>query len=157
MKSRSLLLIIPLLFTIAAPAQQPNAQDPLMLSLPQGGFVSFINRSEWIDLRQAIRLQQLPAPLGAQALPDTNQTIHRILRDRDGRFVFGYDLWILGDRTAKQFKIAIRPFDSQLQESLRAGDAPAAESLNPFPKPTEPLTLNDGSEFSVDLLINKNA
>ena len=155
MRSRTVLLVIPLLFTIAASPRPANAQETV--SVPQGGFVSFVNRSEWIDLRQAFRFGQLPAPLGAQALSDTDQTIHRILRDRDGRFVFGYDLWILGDRTAKQFKIAIRPLDSQLQESLRAGDAPPAESLNSFPKPTEPQTLNDGSEFSVDLLINKNA
>jgi hypothetical protein len=151
------MLVLPLLFTIAAGTRPAHAQDSLVVSLPQGGFVSFINRSEWIDLRQAIRLRQLPAPLGAQALSETNQTIHRILRDRDGRFVFGYDLWISGDRTTKQFKIAIRPLDSRLAESLRPGGLPAAESLTTFPKSTEPQTLNDGSEFSVDLLMNKNA
>jgi hypothetical protein len=157
MRSRSLLLVIPLLFIIAASAWPAKAQEAVTVSVPQGGFVSFVNRSEWTDLRQAIRLGQLPAPLGAQALSDTDQTIHRILRDRDGRFVFGYDLWILSDQTAKQFKIAIRPLDSQLQENLRATGAPAAESPNTFPKPTEPQILNDGSEFSVDLLINKSA
>ena len=157
MKSKGILLIIPLLFVIAANAQPANAQDPLTVSLPQGGFVSFNNRSAWIDLRQAFRLHQLPAPLGAQALSDTNQTIHRILRDRDGRFVFGYDLWISADRTTKQFKIAIRPLDSRLEESLGSGGSPTGDSISTFPKPTDPQTLNDGSEFSVDLLINKNA
>jgi hypothetical protein len=158
MRSKSILLIIiPLLLTIAAPAQQANAQDPLMLSLAQGGFVAFVNRSEWIDLRQATRLRELPAPLGAQALPDTNQIIHRILRDRDGRFVFGYDLWISGDRVTKQFKIAIRPLDPRLAESLRPSDSLPVDLLSTFPKSTDPQTLKDGSEFSVDLLINKNA
>ena len=157
MRSRSVLFVIPLLFIIAASPLPTNAQEPVTVSVPLGGFVSFVNRSEWLDLRQAIRFGKLPAPLGAQALSDTDQTIHRILRDRNGRFVFGYDLWILGDRTAKQFKIAIRPLDSHLQESLRAAAAPAAESLSTFPRSTEPQTLNDGSEFSVDLLINKNA
>jgi len=157
MRSSSLLFVITLLFTIAVGARTANGQEPVTMSAPQGGFVSFVNRSEWIDLRQAIRLQQLPAPLSAQALSDTNQTIHRILRDRDGRFVFGYDLWILGDPATKQFKIAIRPLESRLQESLRVGDAPDTESLSTFPKPTEPQTLNDGSEFSVDLLSNKSA
>ena len=157
MRSKNLLLLIPLLFVMAANAQPAKAQDPLTVSLAQGGFVSFNNRSVWIDLRQAFRLRQLPAPLGAQALSDTNQTIHRILRDRDGRFVFGYDLWISGDRTTRQFRVAIRPLDSRLEDSLGSGGSPAGESISTFPKPTDPQTLNDGSEFSVDLLINKNA
>src|ERR1043166_8992643 len=155
MRSRTVLLVIPLLFTIAASPRPANAQETV--SVPQGGFVSFVNRSEWIDLRQAFRFGQLPARLGAQALSDTDQTIHRILRDRDGRFVFGYDLWILGDRTAKQFKIAIRPLDSRLAESLRPNDSPPVDPLSTFPKSTDAQTLEDGSEFSVDLLINKNA
>jgi hypothetical protein len=150
------LIIIACLFPAAAIAQRANPPEPVLVSLPQGGFVSFINRPEWIDLRQAIRLRQLPAPLGSQALPDANQTIHRILRDRDGGFVFGYDLWISADRATKQFKIAIRPLDSRLETSLRPDGSPAPESLSTFPKSTEPQTLNDGSEFSVDLLINKS-
>jgi hypothetical protein len=137
-------------------AQRANPPEPVLVSLPQGGFVSFVNRPEWIDLRQAIRLHQLPAPLSSQALPDTNQTIHRILRDRDGSFVFGYDLWISADRATKQFKIAIRPMDSRLETSLRPPDSPASESPSTFPKSTEAQTLNDGSEFSIDLLVNKN-
>ena len=157
MKSKSVALIIVTLFMIVAGARRANAQDPLLVTLPEGGFVSFVNRSEWIDLRQAIRVRQLPAPLGAQALSDTNQTIHRILRDRDGRFMFGYDLWISGDRTNKQFKIAVRPLDSRLAASLRPTDAPGAESASTFPTSTESQILTDGSEFSVDLLINKAA
>jgi len=157
MRSKSILLFITLLFAMTAGTRRATAQDSTLVSLPQGGFISFVNRSEWIDLQQAIRFGQLPAPLRAQALPDTNQTIHRILRDRAGRFVFGYDLWIMADGPARQFKIAIKPMDSRLEESLRAGDSPAAEALSTFPKSTEPQTVNDGSEFSVDLLVNKNA
>lgn len=157
MRSKSLLLVIPMLLMFAASQRQANAQDSLTVSLPQGGFAWFINRSQWIDLRQAIRFQQLPAPLGAQSLSDTNQTIHRILRDREGRFVFGYDLWISGDRTTKHFKVAIKPLDSRLAESLLSRDAPGGEALATFPGSTETQILDDNSEFSVDLLINKNA
>ncbi len=157
MRSKTILLAVSLLCLIAGRAQPAKAQERSLVSLPQGGFVSLVNRSEWIDLRQAMRLQQLPAPLGAQALADTNQTIHRILRDREGRLVFGYDLWISGDKVSGQFKIAIKPLDAQLAESLRPGDPSAAEALSTFPKPTEPQTLKDGAEFSVDLLINKHA
>ena len=133
MRSKSILLFITLLVAMTAGTRRANAQDSLLVSLPQGGFISLVNRSEWIDLQQAIRFGQLPAPLRAQALPDTNQTIHRILRDREGRFVFGYDLWIMADRTTKVFKIAIKPLDSRLTESLRAGDSSAAEALSTFP------------------------
>jgi len=156
MRSKAIVLIIACLFPAAALGQRANPPEPVLLSLAQGGFVSFVNRPEWIDLRQAIRLSQLPAPLGSQALPDGNQTIHRILRDRDGAFVFGYDLWISSDRVTKQFKIAIRPLDSRLETSLRPAGSPGPESPSTFPKSTEPQTLNDGSEFSVDLLINEN-
>jgi hypothetical protein len=144
------------LLPAVAIAQRTNSPEPVLVSLPQGGFVSFVNRPEWIDLRQAVRLRQLPAPLSSQALPDINQRIHRILRDRDGSFVFGYDLWISADRATKQFKIAIKPLDSRLETSVRPDGSPAPESLTTFPKSTEPQTLNDGSEFSIDLLVNKN-
>lgn len=156
MRSKTILLIIACLFPAATIAQRANPPEPVLVTLTEGGFVSFVNRPEWIDLRQAIRLRQLPAPLGSQALPDANQTIHRILRDRDGGFVFGYDLWISADRATKQFKIAIKPLDSRLETSLRPNGPPASESPSTFPKSTEPQTLNDGSEFSVDLLINKS-
>jgi hypothetical protein len=156
MKSKTIALIIACLVPAAAIAQRASPPVPVVVSLPQGGFVSLVNRPEWIDLRQAIRLAQLPAPLSSQVVPDANQTIHRILRDRDGGFVFGYDLWISADRATKQFKIAIRPLDSRLETSLRPNGPAAPESPSTFPKSTEPQTLNDGSEFSVDILINKN-
>jgi len=147
------LLAIVLLLTPAARAQETNSPDRLVVSLPHGGFVSFGNRSEWID--QAVHPGRLPAPLVSQALPDANQIVHRILRDREGRFVFGYDLWISSDRVTKQFRVAIRPLDTQLEASLRAG-APGAEANVTFPKSTEAQTVSDGSEFSIDLLVNKN-
>lgn len=157
MRSKSLLLVVLLLFTLAAGARQTQAQTSVMVALPQGGFVSFINRSEWIDLRPASGVRQLPGALGSQAMSGSDQTIHRILRDREGRVVFGYDLWILGDRTTRQFRIAIKPLDARLEESLRPAGAPAVEAISTFSKSTESQTLSDGSEFSVDLLINKNA
>ena len=155
MRSKLMLLIIPLLFAVTANAQQ--IISPVTVSLPQDGYVSFTNRSEWIDLRPAVRLSELPAPLASQALPDADDIIHRILRDRDGHFVFGYDLWISADRGTRQFKIAIRPLEARLEMSLRPSASPALESLSTFPKPTEPQIVNDNSEFSVDLLVNKNS
>jgi len=157
MKSKRALLFLPMLLAFAASAGRAGAQESRVVALPQGGFVSLVNRSEWIDLKQALRVRQLPVPLSAQTLSDTDQTIHRILRDREGRFVFGYDLWIFADRATKQFKIAIRPLDPRLEESLRPAGSPPVEVVSTFPKSTEPQTVKDGSEFSVDLLVNRNA
>lgn len=129
----------------------------LIVSLPEGGFVSFKNQTAWTDLRQAFDLRKLPAALGSQAVADRNQTIHRVLRDHDGKFVFGYDLWITGDAATKQFKISVKPLDPELQNTLRVNDQTTLnDSTSTFPKPTEPQILDDGAEFSLDLLINKN-
>jgi len=135
-----------------------EATKQLIVALPEGGFVSFRNQTAWTDFRQAFDLRKLPAALGSQAVADRNQTIHRVLRDNDGRFVFGYDLWINGDPTTKQFKIAVKPLDRELQNTLRANNQTLpVEIISTFPKPTEPQILDDGAEFSLDLLINKNS
>ena len=136
---------------------QEAATKQLIVSLPEGGFVSFRNQTAWTDIRQAPDLRQLPAALGAQALADRNQTIHRVLRDNDGKFVFGYDLWVSGDPATKQFRIAVRPLDPQMQNAFRVKDQTVlTETSSTFPKSTEPQTLSDGAEFSLDLLINKS-
>lgn len=135
---------------------QESATRQLIVALPEGGFVSFRNQSAWTDLRKAFDLRKLPAALGAQAVADRNQTIHRVLRDNDGKFVFGYDLWITGDSGSKQFKISVKPLDLELQNALRTKDQTTPnESISTFPAPTDPQILDDGAEFSLDLLINK--
>src|SRR5215475_2751451 len=96
MKSRSLDLALLLLLPFAAHAQDFSAK-PVIVSLPEGGYVSFKNATAWSDLRQAFDLRKLPAALGSQAQADGNKTIHRVLRDHDGKYVFGYDLWVSGD------------------------------------------------------------
>src|SRR6185295_2798911 len=59
--------------------------------------------------------------------------------------------------TTKQFKISVKPLDAEAQNTLRPKDqAVQSESISTFPKPTEPQLLDDGAEFSLDLLINKN-
>jgi hypothetical protein len=142
--------------TVATNAQDSTAKQ-LVVPLTGGGFVSFRNQTAWTDLRQAFDLQKLPAALGSQAMADHDQIIHRVLRDNDGKFVFGYDLWVLGDPAAKQFKIAVRPLDSAMERVLRVrNEITTSEISSTFPKASEPLTLNDGAEFSLDLLINKS-
>ena len=156
MRSRLLFFAV-LVLGLPLIARGQEATRQLIVALPEGGFVSFRNQTAWTDFRQAFDLRQLPAALGSQAVADRNQTIHRVLRDNDGRFVFGYDLWINGDPTTKQFKISVKPLDLELQNTLRANNETLpVETISTFPKPTEPQILDDGAEFSLDLLINKN-
>jgi hypothetical protein len=156
MRSRSLFFAF-LVLGLPLIARGQEATKQLIVALPEGGFVSFRNQTAWTDFRQAFDLRKLPAPLGSQAVADHNQTIHRVLRDNDGRFVFGYDLWINADPTTKQFKISVKPLDLELQNTLRANNQTLpVEIISTFPKPTEPQILDDGAEFSLDLLINKN-
>ena len=148
-------VFLTLLLATAGKAQSTAAANKLIVSLPDGGFVSFQNQSVWTDIRQEFHLSQLPTALGSQALTDRNQIVHRILRDPDGRFVFGYDLWISGDAAAKRFKVVVRPLAAELETSLRGNVVAAGEGGLTFPRATEPQMLNDGAEFSIDLLINK--
>jgi hypothetical protein len=155
MRSRSTLVAVLFLFIATAANAQDAAGNKIVVPLPEGGFVSFKNESAWIDLRRALlQRNQLPS-LAAQALADRNQTIHRVLRNQDGRFVFGYDLWVSSDVRAKRFTVAIRPLDPQLAAGW--GIESSAEALSTFPKSTEPQTIDDGGEFSLDLLINENS
>jgi hypothetical protein len=155
MKNRILTTALVLFAAVALVKAQTGAANKEIVPLPDGGFVAFMNKATWAELRVAMQLRQLPAALRPQTLADRDQIIHRVLRDRDGRFVFGYDLWVSSDSTNKQFHVAIRPLASDLASSLRANEQPTAESLSTFPKPTEPQTLPEGAEFSLDLLINK--
>lgn len=156
MRSRYLFLALLLLGLPLMTRGQDFTTKQLIVALPEGGFVSFKNQTAWTDLRQAFDLRKLPAQLGSQAVADHNQTIHRVLRDNEGRFVFGYDLWVTGDPTTKQFKISVRPLDAQMQNALlRKDQTIPSETVSTFPKSTDPQTLDDGAEFSLDLLINK--
>jgi hypothetical protein len=146
-----------LVSTAALVRAQGSGTNKVVVSLPDGGFVSFNNETKWMELRQAIQLRQLPPPLSAQALTDRNQIVHRVLRDRDGQFVFGYDLLVAGDSATKKFKVAARPLSAELAGSLRVEESTAAEGVPTFPKSTEVQTLDDGAEFSLDLLINKSS
>ena len=159
MRSNVLKLGLLLLLLPAGAAAQQFAASQLIVPLPDGGFVSFKNETAWTDIRQAVGRQRLPEALGSQATADQNQTIHRVLRDNEGKFVFGYDLWVSPNPASKQFTIAVRPLDSQFENKMRAAEQPQAsqtETVSTFPKSTEPQIINDGAEFSLDLLINQS-
>jgi hypothetical protein len=143
-------------------AAQAPAKRQLIVPLPEGGFVAFKSETSWTDTKKVSpELQRVPAVLSSQALADDNRIIHRVLKDTGGRFIFGYDLWVEPNLTAKNFKIVVRPLDAQFEIELRArnaseGEPPQSEIISTFPKPTEPQTLDDGDAFSLDLLVNQN-
>ncbi|HVS83103.1 MAG TPA: hypothetical protein VHE60_15350 [Pyrinomonadaceae bacterium] len=166
MRSKVLIKLLTLAFCLPALSFVATAQEPakrqLVVPLADGGFVAFKSETAWTDTKRvAPELQQVPAVLNSQALADANRIIHRVLKDTGGRFIFGYDLWVAPNPTAKQFKVVVRPLDPQYESKLRAGNAsegepPQSEPISTFPKSTEPQTLEDGDAFSLDLLVNQN-
>jgi hypothetical protein len=150
-----------LALSFVATAQEP-AKRQLVVPLAEGGFVAFKSETAWTDTKKVSpELQRVPAVLSSQALADENRVIHRVLKDTGGRFIFGYDLWVVPNPAAKQFKLVVRPLDPQFESKLRAGnpsegEPPQLEIISTFPKSTEPQTLEDGDAFSLDLLVNQN-
>jgi hypothetical protein len=142
-------------------AQEP-AKRQLLVSLADGGFVSFKSETAWTDTKKvSTGVQRVPALLSSQALADENQIVHRVLKDTSGKLIFGYDLWVVPNPVARQFTIVVRPLDRQFESTLRAenpidGEPVQAEPISTFPKSTEPQTLEDGDAFSLDLLVNQN-
>jgi hypothetical protein len=144
-----------------ATAQEP-ARRPVLVSLTEGGFVSFKSETAWTDTKKiSTGVQRVPSVLSSQALADENQIVHRVLKDTSGKLIFGYDLLVVPNPVARQFTIVVKPLDRQFESKLRAenlsdGEAGQSEPISTFPKPTEPQTLEDGDAFSLDLLVNQN-
>jgi hypothetical protein len=139
---------------------QEIGRRPVIVPVADGAFVAFKSETNWTDLKKASTgLHSAPAIVESRAVTDDNQTIHRVLQDETGRFVFGYDLWISPNPSLKQFKIAIKPLDSEFERQLKlaetADDPVGPAPISTFPKSTEPQVLDDGDAFSLDLLVNQ--
>ena len=162
MRSKALTSVLCLLALATMVTAQDSAKRQLIVPVAGGGYVAFKSETAWTDTKKVSpQLQRVPAVLSSHALADENRIIHRVLKDTGGRFIFGYDLWVVPDPAAKQFRIVVKPLDSQYESKLRAGNAsegelPQSEIISTFPKSTEPHTLDDGDAFSLDLLVNEN-
>ena len=162
MRSKGLTIALCLLAWAGMASAQEAAKRQLIVPLAEGGFVSFKSETSWTDAKKAsTELQRGLAVLSSQAVMDDKHIIHRVLEDDAGRFIFGYDLLVSANPTAKQFKIEVRPLDRQFESKLRAEKSNGAEPGQPdlastFPKSTEPQTLDDGDAFSLDLLVNQS-
>src|SRR5437879_5646721 len=147
MRSKSLAIILCLLALATLGTAQEPAKRQLVVPLAEGGFVAFKSETSWTDAQTAsTELQRGVSVLNSQAVIDDRHTIHRVLEDNAGRFIFGYDLWVAPNPAAKQFKIEVRPLDRQFESKLRAekinGQQP--DSVSTFPQSTAPQMLDDG-------------
>ena len=146
-----------LLFAAGAAAQQPAAR-PLVVPLSGAGYVSFrLVTTTGAPPAARADTADVQAALVPQALLGERNTIHRVLGDAAGGFVFGYDLVVEPLTAAHKFKVTVKPLSLEFEQRLRASGAGAAQSiLRPatLPRSAEAQTLDDGDAFELDLLVN---
>jgi hypothetical protein len=157
------LLVVLLLLPASAFGQQGGQHDgnPVVVSLPQGGFAGFkievspVNSPTFLRKRSGI----LPPFLSRVVMGEGN-TLHRLLVDEQGRFVFVYDLVIVELDSPKRFEVSARAPDPGFQQSLRAHNASALQNVADAGLPTlatatERQTVAEGETVALDLLINE--
>ena len=163
MRTKALIIVLCLVACAGRASAQEGAKRQLVVPLAEGGFVAFKSETSWTDAkRSSTELQRGTSVLSSHAVMDDKHIIHRVLEDNAGRVIFGYDLLVASNPTAKQFKIEVRPLDRQYESRLKAEKANGPMPDQPadiatFPNPTEPQMLDDGDAFSLDLLVNQNA
>jgi hypothetical protein len=159
-KRNSGLTAILFLMLACAGVTAQDARGPLILPVADGGFVIFKSRMSWTDARIPTS-QEPPAALRSYAFVGQGHIIHRVLEDSLGRPVFGYDLLISSTPVPKQFRIVIRPLDSQFGIKFRKREPDSQrpiqiEKIATVPEASEQKTLTDGDAFSLDLLVNQS-
>jgi hypothetical protein len=159
------LLMLNLLFLPSSAIGQRGGQqegNPLVVSLPQGGFAAFKIEVSPLDLPFSLRKQSaiLPPPFVPRVVMGDRNVLHRLLVDEQGRFVFVYDLVITEFESPKRFGVSARAVDSVFEQSLRAYNPAAfqnapASGLPTLARPTGQQTVADGETVALDLLINE--
>ncbi|MFL6207427.1 MAG: hypothetical protein ACJ74W_01165 [Pyrinomonadaceae bacterium] len=158
--SVSLRVLSLLLLCVGSAAAQQLAQRQLVVPLPEVGYVSFhLITTRGGQAPAPTALAEVQAALSPQALLGEHNTIHRVLVDAAGRFVFGYDLTVEPLTPARRFKVTVKPLSPEFEQQLRArardGSAPqSALRAATLPRAAEAQTLDDGDAFELDLLIN---
>ena len=149
MRSKLPALLLVLLFAPALIRAQ-DATRPQVVRLPEGGFVSFKSESARADKGSSTELvPALHGGLLSQALIGDGQTIHRVLQNPKGEYIFGYDLIVLAHADSKKFTITVKPLDEALETRLGQGIPTLREG-------TQPQVMDDGDSFALDLLVNQN-
>jgi hypothetical protein len=159
MRNRTFVIAAWLGLFCAVACAQEDAKRPLIVPLPDGGFVAFKSESKPADGKVAsLSLEGTQKVLTAQASLDENQIIHRVLSDSTGRVVFAYDLSITTDHARRRFAVVVRPLDAQFRNALwskRETQAVKSPGVATFPRSAEPQFLDDGDAISLDLLVNQ--
>jgi hypothetical protein len=160
----TIILVVINLLLLPTPAfGQPGGQqegNPLVVSLPRGGFAAFKTEISPLNLPSSLRKESgvLP-PFVSRVVMGEGNALHRMLVDDQGRVVFVYDLVIIEFDSPKRFGVAARALDPSFEQSIRADNPEAfqnAASLGvpTLTRPTEQHTVADGETVALDLLIN---
>ena len=160
--SSSLRALVLLFVCVSCAAAQETAQRQLVVPLPEAaGYVSFhlITTRAAAGTDAAANLPELQAALIPQALLGERNTIHRVLVDATGNFIFGYDLTVEPLASAHKFKVYVKPLSPEFEQQLRARRpathaAPPALGATTLPRAADAQTLDDGDAFALDLLVN---
>ncbi|HVG29478.1 MAG TPA: hypothetical protein VM864_07135 [Pyrinomonadaceae bacterium] len=158
MRSRPLagLVCLSLAILSAVAAGQDRARQQLVVPLAGAGFVGFRLETTFEGAR-AQGFNEIQAALLPQALLDDGNTIHRVVLDREGSPVFGYDLVVEPAAAERRFRVTARPLAADFERRLRARRNGAQASAPPIPtlaRAADAQTLDDGDAVALDLLVN---
>ena len=155
MKNRFwMLLLCSHWLAFAALAQIPS-QRPVVLSVTNGGFISFHSETSTTATAKSSADQKVASLIRSQALRDENLIIHRVLSDAERRVIFGYDLWVNSDPVSRKFSLAVLPAADDFRRTfLKESARRSTDLFATFPKSTRPQTLDDGDAVSLELLFN---
>src|SRR5688572_32998401 len=104
MRNKLPALLLLLLFAPALLQAQDDATRSQVVRLPDGGFVAFKSESARTDNSSSTEfVPRLQGGLRSQALIGDDQTIHRVLQNPKGEYIFGYDLIVLAHADSKKF------------------------------------------------------
>lgn len=168
---RALQISCVLLLCLAASAIVLRAQEAkrprqIVVPLPGTGFVAFKTEvAATTDASNAPLIPDIGTMLKPQMLIGDDNSIHRVLVDSEGRFIFGYDLMIEPLAASKQFKVYVKPLNTELEKQLRARDAARlapdernleAQVSKTLPRSADAQVIGDGDELALDLLVNRD-
>ena len=150
MRSKLPALLMVLLCGPVLLTAQDDATRPQVVPLPDGGFVAFKSESARTDKPSPTEfVPKLHGGLRSQALIGKGGTIHRVLQNPKGEYIFGYDLIVLAHADSRKFTITVKPLDETLETRLARGIPTLLEG-------TEPQIMDDGDSFALDLLVNQS-
>jgi hypothetical protein len=169
---RALALLVALLsLARAAAAQGVAVRQQLVVPLTAGtGFVGF-RLETTLDGAQGTsqNFAEVQAALMPQALLDEGNTVHRVVMDRAGNVVFGYDLIVEATDEPHRFRVTARPLGANFERTLRArrtsvsqntpsangaAGTQASQVIPTLAREAAPQLLEDGDTVELDLLVN---